>query len=166
MKGGGPAQRVDGASHQLDDLQQVAVAAQRLVVVVRVPLELPDGARHHARELRILREARQELTGGIIMRPNKGGAHHADVRVFLKDGPYNFELLLQVVLPHIPKLDVHVLERSHDLGDRLLGPLRLRRRRCSVPSTFVTLNFCAQKSLGVGHHQQNYEKEKGGGPTK
>ena len=132
MKGGGPAQRVDGASHQLDDLQQVAVAAQRLVVVVRVPLELPDGARHHARELRILREARQELTGGIIMRPNKGGAHHADVRVFLKDGPNDFELLLQVVLPHIPKLDVHVLERAHDLGDRLLGALRLRWRRCSV----------------------------------
>ena len=66
------------------------------------------------------------------MRPNRGAAHHADVRVLFKDTADDLELLLQVVLPHIPKLDVHVLERAHDLRDRLLGPFRLRRGRCSV----------------------------------
>ena len=58
LPGGGPRGVVPVLVHeaeaQLDDLQQVHVAAQQLVLVVHRAAELPDGPHHHARELRVL----------------------------------------------------------------------------------------------------------------
>lgn len=41
---------------QLDDFQQVHVAAQQLVLVVSVAPEFPDGSGHHAWKLSVLKE--------------------------------------------------------------------------------------------------------------
>jgi len=65
---------------QLDDPQQVDVAAQQLVVVVRRGAKFADRASYHARELGV----------------------HCHIVVLLHHLADCAELLLQVMLPHVP----------------------------------------------------------------
>jgi len=66
----------------LNDLEQIDVAAEQLILVVGRALELPDGPRDDPRELGI----------------------HGDVGVLLDDVAHFTEFLIEVIIPHVANL--------------------------------------------------------------